>query len=107
MTRAKLLLDYLAYLAVRWLICIVQSLRVETCGMFARGLATFCNDVLRLRGKVVDENLRLAFPELSAEDRRRLAWRMWEHLFLMVTEIAQRAAKNSRHHVAAVHSLSR
>ncbi len=93
MTRAKLLLDYLAYLAVRWLICIVQSLRVETCGMFARGLATFCNDVLRLRGKVVDENLRLAFPELSAEDRRRLAWRMWEHLFLMVTEIAHAPRK--------------
>ena len=91
--KLKLFLDYLAYLVVRLLICIVQSLRLETCATLARGLATLCNDVLRVRAKVVDENLRLAFPELSDAERRRLSWRMWEHLFLMISEIALASRK--------------
>jgi KDO2-lipid IV(A) lauroyltransferase len=87
-SKLKLALDYLAYLAVRLLICFVQSLRLETCATLARGLATLCNDVLRLRAKVMEENLRIAFPAMSEAERRRLSWRMWEHLFLMVAEVA-------------------
>jgi KDO2-lipid IV(A) lauroyltransferase len=93
MRRLKTAGDFLAYLAVRVLICIVQSLRIETCAVAARWLATLANDVIRLRGRVVEENLRLAFPELSDDQRRRLAWRMWEHLFLMVIEIAHAPRK--------------
>jgi Kdo2-lipid IVA lauroyltransferase/acyltransferase len=93
MRRLKNLGDFLAYLAVRVLICVVQSMRIETCAMAARWLATVANELIRLRGRVVDENLRLAFPELSDDERRRLAWRMWEHLFLMVIEIAHAPRK--------------
>ena len=42
---------------------------------------------------MVDENLRHAFPELSAADRWRLARRMWEHLFLLVLEVAHAPRK--------------
>ena len=45
--------DFLAYLTVRILICIVQGLRIETCAVAARWLATLANDVIRLRGRVV------------------------------------------------------
>jgi len=93
MRRLRDIGDFLAYFVLRVLICIVQSMRIETCAIVARGLATFANDVIRLRARVVDENLRQAFPELSADERRQLAWRMWEHLFLMVIEIAHAPRK--------------
>lgn len=84
---------YLTYLAVRMFICALQALHLDTCRQVAAALATFCCRVLRLRGDVVDDNLHHAFPELSAEERQRLAWRMWEHLFLLVVEIAHAPRK--------------
>ncbi|HUY34951.1 MAG TPA: lysophospholipid acyltransferase family protein [Pirellulales bacterium] len=85
--------QYLGYLAVRIFVCSLQALRMETCQMLAAGLATLAGEVLRLRRKVVEDNLRLAFPDLSDEDRRRLAWRMWEHLFILIVEIAHAPRK--------------
>lgn len=87
------LLQSIVYLAVRVFICAVQALQMETCQKVAAALATlFCN-ALRVRENVVDDNLRHAFPELSAAERRRLSWRMWEHLFLLVVEIAHAPRK--------------
>jgi Kdo2-lipid IVA lauroyltransferase/acyltransferase len=42
---------------------------------------------------VVDDNLRHAFPEMSADQRRCLARRMWEHLFLLVLEVTHAPRK--------------
>ena len=50
-------------------------------------------DVIRLRGRVIDENLAHALPKLSAAARKRLARRMWEHLFLLVWEVAHAPRK--------------
>jgi KDO2-lipid IV(A) lauroyltransferase len=50
-------------------------------------------DLVRLRRRVVDENLQRAFPHFSADQRSELARRMWEHLFLMVCEIAHAPRK--------------
>jgi KDO2-lipid IV(A) lauroyltransferase len=95
--------DYLVYLVVRVLICVVQAMRIETGHRVARALAWLFSDVLRVRGSVVDENLRQAFPELSEDGRQRLARRMWEHLFLLVLEVAHAPRKihetNWRQHV--------
>ena len=87
MSRKKII-DYLAYVAVRILICIAQALPLETGRKLARGCAWLMNDVLHMRAKVVDENLAHAFPELSPQARLNLARRMWEHLFLLVLEVA-------------------
>jgi KDO2-lipid IV(A) lauroyltransferase len=85
--------DYLVYLVVRMLICAVQAMRIETGERLARGFAwLFCN-VLRIRAQVVDENLAHAFPELSEAARRSLARQMWEHLFLLVLEVAHAPRK--------------
>ncbi len=89
----KLVADYLAYLAVRILICVVQALPLDQCAAIANWLAAAADDVLRLRRGVIDENLRLAFPDLSEVERRRLARRMWEHLLLMIVEIAHAPRK--------------
>ncbi|MHB8902403.1 MAG: lysophospholipid acyltransferase family protein [Thermoguttaceae bacterium] len=86
--RPKRVLDYLVYLIVRLFICFVQAIRLETGVAIADGFAWLACDVLRLRGKVVDENLRHAFPALDAGQRRRLARRMWRHLVLLILEVA-------------------
>ena len=91
--RRNRLLDYSVYVAVRVLICVIQSLPIEWCEAAARGLATLCCNVLKIRRSVVDENLRFAYPKMSAAARQRLAWRMWEHLFLLITEVAHAPRK--------------
>jgi Kdo2-lipid IVA lauroyltransferase/acyltransferase len=91
--RLRLCRQYLSYLSVRLFICLVQATTMETCQQLARWLATICHDRLRIRRDVVDENLRLAFPELSDDQRDRLGWRMWEHLFILVAEVAHAPRK--------------
>jgi KDO2-lipid IV(A) lauroyltransferase len=80
--------DYLVYVLVRILICIVQALPMEMGWGLARRLAWLLGQVLRVRAEVVDDNLKHAFPDLSAHERRELARRMWEHLFLLAVEVA-------------------
>jgi KDO2-lipid IV(A) lauroyltransferase len=85
--------NYLVYVVVRILICIVQALRLETGVRAARCLAWLFGDVLGIRAGVVDENLAQAFPDLSPQQRHQLSRRMWEHLFVMVLEIAHAPRK--------------
>jgi Kdo2-lipid IVA lauroyltransferase/acyltransferase len=86
--KRNLVVDYLVYLVVRILICIVQATPIETGQRLARGLAWLFSDVLGIRRKVVDDNLQHAFAERTEAERRRLARQMWEHLFLLVIEVA-------------------
>ncbi|MBU4273188.1 MAG: lysophospholipid acyltransferase family protein [Planctomycetes bacterium] len=89
----RLIVDYLVYVIVRILICIVQAIRIETGERLARAMAWLFHDVLRVRGKVVDENLAYAFTEMTPAERARLARQMWEHLFLLVLEVAHAPRK--------------
>jgi Kdo2-lipid IVA lauroyltransferase/acyltransferase len=91
--RRKQLVDYLVYFVVRIVICMVQAMRMDTGRRMARQMAWFFCDVLRIRGHVVDENLAHAYPELSPEARQRLARQMWEHLLLLVLEVAHTPRK--------------
>jgi KDO2-lipid IV(A) lauroyltransferase len=77
------------YLAVRVAISLIQVVSLATAAAVCRWLAWLAADVLRIRGRVVEENLRIAFPQASVQERRRLARAMWEHLLLMVCEVAQ------------------
>ena len=92
MRRSKSL-DYLVYLVVRVLICLVQAVPLATCARAAKVLATLFHQVLKIRRRLVDENLQQAFPHLAPCERKRLAWQMWEHLFLMICEIAHAPRK--------------
>jgi KDO2-lipid IV(A) lauroyltransferase len=62
------------------------------------------HDVLRMRKKVVEENLAHAFPKLTPRQREAIARGMWEHLFLLVLEVAHVPRKihetNWRQHIA-------
>jgi Kdo2-lipid IVA lauroyltransferase/acyltransferase len=89
----KTVANYLVYLVVRAAVCAVQAMRVETGEAIARLLARLFCDVLKIRAAVVDDNLAQSFPKLSAAERKQLARQMWEHLFLLVLEVAHAPRK--------------
>jgi len=80
--------DLLAYAAVRVVICIIQALPRDRCEQWARRLSDLLANRVRIRRQVVRDNLRQAFPGFSVDERRETARKMWEHLLLMVVEIA-------------------
>src|SRR3981189_792902 len=87
------LIDFGLYLVVRVLIALIQALPLDACEKIANVLATVAGRVLRIRGNVVEENLRIAFPEMTTEERQTITWQMWRHLILMIMEIAQTPRK--------------
>ena len=96
MPRARQPLDYAAYLVVRILVCVVQATSLTMCRSATQALAQFAWSVLRLRRSVIDGNLQTAFPQLSSAERSAIAVAMWQHLFLMVCEIAHAPRKLHR-----------
>src|SRR5690606_24912869 len=69
---------------------------LETCQQMAAGLGYLAYDVLRIRRKTVDENLRWAFPELARRQREEIGRGMWRHLVLLVCELAHAPRKIHR-----------
>ena len=94
--RMKTAIDYSAYLIVRAFLSVVQALPMSTCERISDQLGKLCWHILRLRRSVVEENLKTAFPDLSEEKRDKIALGMWQHLFLMVMEIAHAPRKVHR-----------
>lgn len=90
------ILDYAAYFALRVLICIVQALPLEVCEQCASGLATLFTRFIPMRRKVIEENLRTAFPKITPAEIDRLTWAMWRHLFLLGIEVAHAPRKIHR-----------
>jgi KDO2-lipid IV(A) lauroyltransferase len=89
----RTLIDFCVYLIVRVLIAVIQALPLGACEEIADALATLAGRVLRIRGSVVEENLRIAFPNISDQERDAIVWQMWRHLILMIVEIAQTPRK--------------
>jgi KDO2-lipid IV(A) lauroyltransferase len=85
--------DFGVYVAVRLVIAVVQALPLGVCDQGAGWLATVFSRVLGIRRRVVEENLRTAFPERSPHEREAITWQMWRHLFLMAAEIAHTPRK--------------
>ncbi len=88
--------DYAAYLLLRLLLCVIQALPMEICHALSTGAGWLCWNVLRFRRAVVTENLRFAFPEKTLPQRDAIAAAMWEHLFLMIVEVAHAPRKVRR-----------
>lgn len=100
------LAQYLVYVVVRWVVCIMQILSPRGCQALARSLRWLAFDTLGIRRKLTLENLRHAYPQWSEAQRVQLARQMWEHLVLLVCEIAHLPLKihetNWRKHVTLV-----
>lgn len=103
----KQTIDFALYLVVRLLICGVQALPLSALKTLSDQLGWICWHVLKLRRKVVEENLRIAFPDISQPERDRIALAMWKHLFLMICEIAHAPRKLHRTNWRQHSSISR
>lgn len=84
----RLIIDYLVYLAVRFLICAIQAMPMEVCEWLANRAPWVLYHKLKIRRKVIDESLEIAFGNETLERREEIALGMWRHLILMVCEIA-------------------
>ena len=95
------------FLLCRILLSLIQAVSLETCQTAIRVMAWVACDVLRIRGRIVEENLRHAFPQLDPAQRHKLAREMWEHLLWMCCETALVLRKihetNWREHVDVYH----
>ena len=74
-------------------VSLMQMFPIETCARFCRTMAWLTADVLGFRRKVITENLRGVYPEITDERCREMARQMWYHLFLMCCEVAQAPRK--------------
>ena len=96
-------LDYLVYLGVRLIICVLQALPERGCYAFAGALTWVAVDLFRIRRGVVEENLAHAFPNKSVAEREQIHREMWQHFGLLICEIAQAGRRihetNWRDHV--------
>ena len=94
---------WLTYLVVRVLVCIIQSVPLRLCRHFSRIMATVAWRLVRFRRQLIDENIKHAFPSMSKQQRSATALGMWEHLALMICEIAHTSRKihrtNWRRHI--------
>jgi Kdo2-lipid IVA lauroyltransferase/acyltransferase len=88
--------DWLGYIALRCVVCVIQSCSLETCDYLCRVLARIVSDWTSLRRKTIDSNLELVYGRLSFGHRGILRRKMWHHLFLMVCEIAHAPRKIHR-----------
>ncbi|MDR3111160.1 MAG: lysophospholipid acyltransferase family protein [Planctomycetaceae bacterium] len=84
----KNIIDYIVYFIVRIVVCITQSLSIDAGHTFAKGFAFLFTEILPARQDIVRNNLTIAFPQMSVAERKRINRKMWEHLFLMLVEIA-------------------
>lgn len=102
--RSKVL-DYLVYLVVRVLVCVLQSLSYEAARAFAAGLAWLAYHVDRRHREVALDNLRHAFPgRFTPEELNGLVKKVYLHFCLVVVEMVQLPRRlhsnNWRKHVA-------
>lgn len=89
----KQITDYLVFLIVRTLVCILQSFSVSMCESMSRIIAVLMSDILNVRGKITRSNLQNAYPDWSEEQLVLVQRRMWEHLILLVCEVAHAPRK--------------
>jgi KDO2-lipid IV(A) lauroyltransferase len=83
-----LVVDFMVYLAVRFLVCVLQLLPLSACRLMADALAWLAYHVDRRHRRVALENLRHAFPsEFTEEDRERLVRRVYRHFCQVLVEI--------------------
>lgn len=82
-------LDYLVYLVVRTLVCVIQCMPMERAYSMARVIAWIAHGVDKRHREVAARNLALAFGDSIPADRReRMVLAVYEHFLMMIVEIA-------------------
>lgn len=90
------LVDWLAYVGLRIVVCGIQSLPLERCDRLCCLGAKVLSDWIPFRKNVIDENLRAVLGPKSADQCASMRRLMWRSLLLMVCEIAHAPRKIHR-----------
>ena len=83
-----LVVDFAAYLFVRMIVALIQTLPYDMGDSMCRGIAWLCADVLKIRHRTTQQNIESVFPDAEPAQQGRLRFEMWKSLLLMVCEIA-------------------
>jgi KDO2-lipid IV(A) lauroyltransferase len=102
-------IDYLVYLAVRAVVCLVQALSYRQARAFAHTLAQLAFRIDKRHREVARENLRHAFPNQYTEDElNEVVLRVYQHFLTLIMEIAHLPRKlhveNWRKHIELVNA---
>jgi KDO2-lipid IV(A) lauroyltransferase len=89
----KTIRHYAEYLAARVLLSVIQTLPLTTCDQLAHRLAFVFTNWLKVRNKVIQENMKNVYPEWDAGKRKQVTYEMWHYLVMMVFEIAHAPRK--------------
>lgn len=89
-------LDRLVYCIFRLLICAIQSISLERCQRLSKLAGYVLSRILKVRRSLIESNLQRVFPDWQAQQRDKTQEQMWEHLILMVCEIAHAPRKIHR-----------
>lgn len=88
--------DFIAYLALRIVVCVIQLTSLERCERWSVILANILHRWIGLRSDLVRENLQRVFPDWTASQATQTTDAMWRHLLLLVCEIAHAPRKIHR-----------
>lgn len=103
----QLIIDWLIYVAVRVIVCVVQAIPIHSCAKMADFLAWLAYRKLRIRREITDENLSFAFPEKTDEERNEIAHKMWRHIILLLCELVHSPRKIHRNNwYKHIHTLN-
>jgi KDO2-lipid IV(A) lauroyltransferase len=80
--------DYAVYLAVRWFVCVIQGVSLETAVAWSRALAWLVERLDRRHRLAALENLRHAFGDRYSDSQRaRMVSAVYRHFCLLLIEI--------------------
>jgi KDO2-lipid IV(A) lauroyltransferase len=80
--------DYLVYLLVRMVVCVIQALPFPAACRLASGLAWLAYRIDRRHRQVAEENLRHAFPDRDSDaERTRMVRAVYQHFCTVLMEI--------------------
>lgn len=82
------LADGAAYLAIRLVVAVVQTMPLDMGNYFCAILARILTHAVPVRRNVLEQNLGLVFPAVDKTAKQQLTESMWHHLLLMVCEVA-------------------
>jgi Kdo2-lipid IVA lauroyltransferase/acyltransferase len=85
--------DLFQLVVLQILIAFLQVLPISCCARLCETLAWLASDVIGFRKKVIHDNLRGVYPNISAHQLQAITRRMWYHLLLMTCEVIQAPRK--------------
>jgi Kdo2-lipid IVA lauroyltransferase/acyltransferase len=88
--------DYPAYLALRLVLCMLQSMETDRIDRLCKHLAWLLAVPLRIKKSLIHENLKRVFPDWTESQIKQTKLQMWLHLTRMIAEIAMARRKVHR-----------